>query len=76
MMFDIIDASFWDLTVTPDFMVTGLAGGYFLDTDSFFTDGIVTTRLLDPVSVPEPGTLALLGIGLAALGLSRRRKTA
>jgi hypothetical protein len=34
--------------------------------------GFVTSG--PPVSVPEPGTLALFGIGLAAMSLSRRRK--
>jgi len=34
--------------------------------------GIVS--FANTVSVPEPGTLALLGIGLAGLGLSRRRR--
>jgi hypothetical protein len=33
-------------------------------------------RLGIPSAVPEPGTLALLGLGLAGLGLSRRRKAA
>jgi hypothetical protein len=41
---------------------------YFDDRSNWITDNVNSL-------VPDPGTLALLGLGLAGLGLSRRRKT-
>ncbi len=38
-----------------------------------FTFGIRTTEAIEP-TVPEPGMLAIFGLGLAAIGLARRRR--
>jgi hypothetical protein len=44
-----------------------LADNLFVDTSSLLIDGTIA------ISTPEPGTLALLGVGLAVLARRRRR---
>ncbi len=57
-----------DWTVDTEFgLQYSVAGGDYL----WF--GSVSAALRE-TTVPEPGTLALFGIGLAAMGLARRRK--
>lgn len=71
-------ASYASGTTVSGTYSTNYSGGYFgvnIDDFSGTASAIVTlTNLSAPAPVPEPGTIALTALGLAALATIRRRQ--
>ncbi len=64
--------SFWIVT----WLQTPAANGAWVNVNSFAAGWDDSNGITPANSVPEPGTLALLGLGLVGLGFGRRRKHA
>lgn len=71
--------SYWELNGTNHVDVGDLQGGYIMSGNNYFNN-ICLNNVCDVFyvregnAVPAPMTLALLGAGLLALGISRRNK--
>jgi hypothetical protein len=70
------EAQSWNgVDVGPGLGIEGNGGRSGLLIDGFFREETASLTATQRAAVPEPGTLALFGLGLAAIGLVRRRRT-
>ena len=61
-------------SVGPNGEQTFAVGGVYADAIKFVAGGKFNEYSVKAIEVPEPGIMALLGLGLMGLGLSRRRQ--
>lgn len=70
------DGSFYPVSRSPCALPKGSAGSRYDDPISFGSEPLtITTSPATTQNVPEPGGLGLIGLGLAALHWTRRRRT-
>ena len=82
--FDFTDIAAGDIFTTYSGLFTNIAGlaSIFIDTTSNDNIGAILDNVVlecvscQPASVPEPGMLGLMGLGLLGMGVARKRKAA